>query len=901
MDLPAPTTAEAATNSSSEFDDITSQLRTLASRKWFWPVVVLAVLAALEIATFWGFFTGATAPQWDFFNHYNTEAAAWWRDGSLFHQPQWMPYAWGGYPALTNAQNSSWYLPVGLVAAFGPFTIHASAALAALHVGFGALGVYCLARSWKLNQLISLLGLVIWFYAAGPFSNAEHLDIARTYAWVPWVLLVVGTSWKWDRAWRWLVAVLVLWQAILSMYPGILVASVYCLAGYVIVSQLTHRPAFKAYLLPLAITGGCAAAMSLLRYLPLYLTRGSGSPSSSDSSEFGWRSLGSFLYPTGDPGLGNDISMRSFFLPAVVFALIPLLAWRTKLLRPVIALVGVAAVLGLPWWPWHDVVRKLPGFALSRFTMSDFKPYLLLGLTLAALLAADRIFGSGRLGRPAISRRNLQLMALATAFVLFVFGVVGVLGPFAGAWGTQFFLLAAAVVIAGTALVESSASRNVLGVLLIFVAAASGVNAALATTFTWKTDRVQSEIAYYGAPVEQYVKEGELNQVRDQNLAQRPARLAPEAPFNLGKQAFAWKWGKVFYTQEAAVLGYVNLKGTPTFELIINDIFADKNKQDAVDFWAAPGILIENDGTRLPASAAVDQCAATGRCGADVITTPIRYRTGDFTYQVNAGNAVTLAANEGFYDGWQIKLCPAAGSGAAGGDSCQPATARTGDGGQTVFDVPAGDWTVTMVYRLPGAGLSYLAFWAALGVILVCGAFAEFLRRRRPTGTTGTANGDEGPSEGLPAELARPTEAAEPAVPSHMTTLVKFALVGGLNSLLHAVIVLGLGELLPSWKGFVLIMIGWVVCIPIGYVTQARWVWHAPLNWTGLAKISVSQVPSATISTLLGALGGLLGYALIVQEGMALVAGAAISYVLQRFWVFAPVRQKSPAASSSAL
>ena len=133
---------------------------------------------------------------------------------------------------------------------------------------------------------------------------------------------------------------------------------------------------------------------------------------------------------------------------------------------------------------------------------------------------------------------------------------------------------------------------------------------------------------------------------------------------------------------------------------------------------------------------------------------------------------------------------------------------------------------------------------------------------------------------------------------SHLVTFVRFGFVGALNSLIHAAVVLALAAALPAWHGFVLVLIGWVVCVPIGYVTQAKLVWHARLSVSGLTKISLSQIPSATVSTLLAALGGALGFPIIVQEGMALVAGAVISYVLQRFWVFR-VRPSEPATSDS--
>src|SRR5665647_3658549 len=107
---------------------------------------------------------------------YNTDAYAWWTEGSFFHPAEWISHAWGGYPAAASIQNSAWYLPVGLVALFPPFTIHASAALAALHYEFGALGVYGLGRAFRLGRIPSTFGLVAYFFVSGFYAQAEHVD-----------------------------------------------------------------------------------------------------------------------------------------------------------------------------------------------------------------------------------------------------------------------------------------------------------------------------------------------------------------------------------------------------------------------------------------------------------------------------------------------------------------------------------------------------------------------------------------------------------------------------------------------------------------------------------------------------------------------------------------------------
>jgi len=73
---------------------------------------------------------------------------------------------WGGYPAVSNLQNSSFFLPFGLVAAVVPVMLQASAAVSALHVAFGATGLYVFIRRWGAGIVPSLVALVGWFFAA---------------------------------------------------------------------------------------------------------------------------------------------------------------------------------------------------------------------------------------------------------------------------------------------------------------------------------------------------------------------------------------------------------------------------------------------------------------------------------------------------------------------------------------------------------------------------------------------------------------------------------------------------------------------------------------------------------------------------------------------------------------
>jgi hypothetical protein len=684
---------------------------------------VAGILVLLELATFHGWLSGAAAPQWDFYNQYNTEAWAWWRDASLSSPPQWMPYAWGGYPALLDAQNSSWYLPVGLLTLLTPLTIHASAVLSALHVAFGALGVFVLLRSARVSFLPALLGLTVWFYAAGPFSNATHLDISRAWAWLPWIFLVISASWRWDRLWRWLVAGLVLWQGALSFYPGILVATVYVGGVFVLATQLSRRPPLRAYLVPLATVAVAAAAMTMLRFLPLYLTRGAGSPSSDDASAFPLKMVGTFLYPYGSDTLLNDVTMRSFFLAAPVFALLPFVVLLGRRAVPVVAATLTAAALGLPLWPWHDAARLLPGMSLSRFTMSDFKPMLLLGLMVLAALAADRLARRGTTSPGSRRADTVRLAAAAglTVLVAALFLAAAVVGDYdQTGWVTQYAFLAVSVVTVWAWALRGGTAAVAVPVLVV-VAAGSGLTAALATPAPWTSDRPAVEQLSFGDSVDDLMA---LYPSVPADAARRPARLAPEGVAQ-PEQALATIWGRAFYTGEDSVMGYVNLKGSPPFEQINEDLFEGDDREDALAFWSAPGILVEEPTGSYPTAAALASCVSDGACGADVA--PVSYSAGELRYDVRAEQPVTLVANEAWYPGWTATACPADGE-------CRDVDVTAAASSGLRLELPAGSWTVDLEYRLPGQTASFVAFGAGLLLLAVGGALVEVRRRRRTGG-----------------------------------------------------------------------------------------------------------------------------------------------------------------------
>jgi len=727
--------------------------------------LVVGVLVLLECLVFWGYFKGYAGPQFDFLGTYNTEAYSWWHDGGFFAPPEWVPYTWGGYPSAVSLQNASWYLPVGIPASLVEYDLHIASMLQALHVAAGALGVYVLARAWRLGRLTALLGLVAGFFAPGFFANAQHVDIVRGYAWAPWLLLLLSPAWPWRRWWAVPAATFLLWQALVGIYPGILVALVYLGIVWVAAFQVIERPRLREYLLPLACSGALAGLLAALKFVPAIALRGAGSPSGAEDSAFDLGILGTIFFPYDGDNLPTDMSMRSFFIPATCLALLALVPWRSRRVWVVTLTGAVAAAMSLPIWPWFDLVGQLPGMNLSRFRASDFRPFLLLAVVLLALIglsATLRAAGAHRAtGQPplplALRRRGVLV------YLIILLGLAAALGITQGfdqvRWSAPWtILLCAALGVAMLAGLGSSRWKvappdaRLVTLALVALTITSGVSWAYSTTRPWLAARIAVEEATWGERVEALIDErSDPQEYEDQafrTAVQRPERtpldLDPVPVVEFQKQ-----WNSAYYTGVAAVGGYTNLKGNEAFDRAMQAFQDESTAEDALAFYAAPGVAMATEGTEgteIPDAADVERCVATHDCGDGETVVPREYEPGRFVYEISGPEAV-LQLNESYYPGWTAQVCPV-----SGGDACEDVSIAYGPMGNIAAEVPAGAWILSLAYSTPRLGLAWQLFWIGVGAIVLWTGARLFSTIRR-------ARRRDAPPELLPADATPGTGA----------------------------------------------------------------------------------------------------------------------------------------------
>jgi hypothetical protein len=110
--------------------------------------------------------------------------------------PVWDAYSYGGVPLLANAQ-AAWLYPPhlildGALAVLGrPLTEHALDVLEILHLAVAGLGTSAVARGRQLGRAGAAFAGIFVVLGGATISQAEHLGMIETFAWLPLAILVI--------------------------------------------------------------------------------------------------------------------------------------------------------------------------------------------------------------------------------------------------------------------------------------------------------------------------------------------------------------------------------------------------------------------------------------------------------------------------------------------------------------------------------------------------------------------------------------------------------------------------------------------------------------------------------------------------------------------------------------
>ncbi|HEY2766951.1 MAG TPA: hypothetical protein VGI76_01765 [Solirubrobacteraceae bacterium] len=508
-----------------------SSARSWLSRPAVAPLLIVAGLFVVALVVFrqqlfdhWSF-------RWDFLGAYTATPAFVAATIGRGHIVSWSPFVASGFPVDVDPQAGLYFPGWWLLGALRiPATLRVLTAVQVAHVLFGATGVLALARVRRLEWKWAALAAVAFLFFGGFYGEAEHADIFRGFAYVPWLLWALTPPQGVGR-WTRLAAVPFLaWLIASGAYPGQIVSFGLCGLVYVGVAlrgcEASVWRRYRTALALAALASGATCLAILLPYLraeqahelyrafePTAAVRAGASLSPLDLlglylNNFAWTADGTVTsWAVGIPVLiglacvGREVLRRQApLLVCGVFAL--LLA-----MSPRIGLVGRTMADLRPLFP-------------SRFPAADYKAVVAVVLV---VLAADAWAHASLRRRQLAWRAGLVGCALLAGALL---------SPSTYARPTTELWLVIGVILVSVVLVAARIPATVLACVLVALVVVDGVREIddyrfLGQLSPWRVN--PAEAAPYRAR-DGYVRK--LPALLAAGPASRPARLAPTAPLS---------------------------------------------------------------------------------------------------------------------------------------------------------------------------------------------------------------------------------------------------------------------------------------------------------------------------------------------------------------------------------
>lgn len=685
------------------------KLRAVAWRVW--PVLLLCVI---NFATFSSHYAGATTFPWDFVGGYHAQAFGWFDNGSIFSPPTWFPWTSMGFPAFLALQSGAWYLPLAALHAIGvTYTVHVATVLQVLHVLFGAVGIYLLARRLGGSVVVALIVAIGYHYSSTFYSNQEHVDIIRAAAWIPWLLYALHPTSFARTRWNPLIAALILSQLLVAGYPGNVVAAAYaCVVWVLMLASSEHGwQERRGYLGNVALAVASGILISMPKWLPLILNGSSGIklehlPSGPFVASY-WLTL---LTPY-DVGalLTGDRTMRSLWLPLTCIWGAAYASWRCGIVRIGIVFVAMAIFMGMVVPELGFLSRRLPGMQLSRFPLSDWRPVLQLGFIFVSLNGWTRLLGRqcsltrSVLGSTAVLGLGTGLVLAAICFGFEATLLARVL--------VILFVLAALTICLPVC--WSSSTRPDLflicmSVMLIGVTAGDGYQYQMSQPVPWRAEwNSQVKLETLGAGIDEMMQTPESGAV----VVRRPRRmLLGEGAAGALAQRNSSLYNRCWYGHSYCVFGYDNLRMSVPHAMFTNAV-SQVGGDALLQFAARPQQLLVIDADSadvVPALSTGDEAAVIGDSNG-VTAAFERYGASSVRYQVTASRDVRIVENEIGWPGWKVNFCD--------GNRCSGDvdTTLTSQGLRT-WNLKRGTWTVKLHFVGPSATPGYLC--ALFGLLL---------------------------------------------------------------------------------------------------------------------------------------------------------------------------------------
>lgn len=363
--------------------------------------LTLLLLLSQNVLIFWRhYFDDISFPD-DFLLTYHAIPYYWIEAIKLGKGIAWIPFQGMGYPLFLNLQSGEFYLPFWLFPLFdGTYTIHAAVVMQGAHVLLGSIGAAVCARLLGVGWRESMLAGIFYQCFGGFYSNSQHPDIVRAFAFLPWLCGPVFADWRIRSASLMIgIATLPIWVFAIwtGGYPGTAMATLFVLATVSMLRALRERDVsgVGVWILLALVAGTLLAGIALV---PAFLSSGEiGRSKTVGALPYDYMLPGdilSFAFPINSPYFGHDISMRSFFVgfPVIALFLMGVIEVRRRVKWPLIA--GLIALL-MAAGPLHQIlILIVPPLGLSRFVMADYRALIgLIIILVAVTVLSDRQAG----------------------------------------------------------------------------------------------------------------------------------------------------------------------------------------------------------------------------------------------------------------------------------------------------------------------------------------------------------------------------------------------------------------------------------------------------------------------------------------------------------------------------
>ena len=673
---------------------------------------------------FRGYLRGEVAPPWDFFGDYFTQAFSWWDLGSFFQPTTYMPYLISGYPAHIGLQFSSFYLPVGFIAEVFEYTILNAARLQALTIAIGIVGVYVFSRRWKISNGSSIVAALGYLFSAGFFSNASHIDIVRSWAFFPWLLLLLSPIQNINNKW-WKIplAVLVWFQFFVGVYPGNIASFAYLFLIYISILMLFNRSKIKTLIIWYSITILPGILLSGVKWIPFLIS--SSGPQIQNQVKVNLGIFSTIIFPYGGTGqsgdlvLPNDLTQRTFFVIPLILMLAAF-ARGNRFVTTVGVFILVGSVtLGIDFPFFSHWQENLPMLDLSRFRTIDFKPGISLSLSLLAATGLDNI----------IERKSLFPKFIRIKSEIIQYGLISIVLLSAIYFGRQvgfsnqdvrityFWLACSLIVICVLYVLLRYEVRSIIQGIVIAALCFIGISWANSFKDPWQVSRVPTESFYFGGNVNDLI----ANRL-DKDLLIRPERVGPALPIPYPGEMIIQFWNSNDLKRNYSTGGYVTIKGNSNFEKYV-EYAVDNEKSKIIRF------LQEKSQVKFFDSAKdkVDICFIQENCETSQVEYEfVKYSPGNFEINFSKlDSPKRIVVNEIGWKGWQALGCDNFGKciGLAIGDEDVNLLLNA--------EVPAGIQSIEFRYITPGLNYAWLIFWSTVFFVILLTIVEKRLQRIR--------------------------------------------------------------------------------------------------------------------------------------------------------------------------